>query len=249
MSRIDDAVSRILRVKIRNGLMDSPLVSNENLTLIGSAEHRSVGRQAVRESVVVLKDDNVLPISKDLQTLVVAGKGADNLGMQCGGWSIDWQGGQGDITIGTTILDGIKKAVSDSTEIIYSEDGSDVVPNSDNIAVVVIGEDPYTEWFGDKENLDLNDDDINLINSLKDKGYKVAVLLISGRPMNVADHIGQWDAFAAIWLPGTEGDGVSDILFGDFNSKGRLSFPWPIDTEDGSNADKDNLLFDIGYGL
>ena len=95
----------------------------------------------------------------------------------------------------------------------------------------------------------MNDDDINLINSLKDKGYKVAVLLISGRPLNVADHIDQWDAFAAIWLPGTEGDGVSDILFGDFNSKGRLSFPWPIDTEDGSNADKDNLLFDIGYGL
>ena len=132
--------------------------------------------------------------------------------MQCGGWSIDWQGGQGDITVGTTILDGIKKTVSESTEIIYSEDGSDVVPNSDNIAVVVIGEDPYTEWFGDKENLDLNNDDIDLIKSLKDKGFKVAVLLISGRPLNVADHIDQWDAFAAIWLPGTEGDGVSDIL-------------------------------------
>ena len=169
MSRIDDAVSRILKVKIRNGLMDNPLVSNENLTLIGSAEHRSVGRQAVRESVVVLKDDNILPLSKDLQTLVVAGKGADNLGMQCGGWSIEWQGGQGDITVGTTILDGIKKTVSESTEIIYSEDGSDVVPNPDNIAVVVIGEDPYTEWFGDKENLDLNNDDISLIKSLKDK--------------------------------------------------------------------------------
>ena len=249
MSRIDDAVSRILKVKIRNGLMDNPLVSNENLTLIGSAEHRSVGRQAVRESVVVLKDDNILPLSKDLQTLVVAGKGADNLGMQCGGWSIEWQGGQGDITVGTTILDGIKKTVSESTEIIYSEDGSDVVPNPDNIAVVVIGEDPYTEWFGDKENLDLNNDDINLIKSLKGKGFKVAVLLISGRPLNVADHIDQWDAFAAIWLPGTEGDGVSDILFGDFISKGKLSFPWPINTEDGSNAEKDNLLFDIGYGL
>ena len=107
----------------------------------------------------------------------------------------------------------------------------------------------YTEWFGDKENLDLNNDDISLIKSLKDKGFKVAVLLISGRPLNVADHIDQWDAFAAIWLPGTEGDGVSDILFGDFISKGKLSFPWPINTEDGSNTEKDNLLFDIGYGL
>ena len=249
MSRIDDAVTRILKVKIRNGLMDNPLVSNENLTLIGSMEHRAVGRQAVRESVVVLKDDNLLPLSKDLQTLVVAGKGADNLGMQCGGWSIDWQGGQGDITIGTTILDGIKKSVSDKTEIIYSKDGSDVVSNSDNIAVVVVGEDPYTEWFGDKENLDLSAEDITLINTLKDKGFKVAVLLISGRPLNVANHIDQWDAFAAIWLPGTEGDGVSDILFGDFSSTGRLSFPWPVNTEEGSSADKENLLFDIGYGL
>ena len=169
--------------------------------------------------------------------------------MQCGGWSIDWQGGQGDITIGTTILDGIKKSVSDKTEIIYSKDGSDVVSNSDNIAVVVVGEDPYTEWFGDKENLDLSADDITLINTLKDKGFKVAVLLISGRPLNVANHIDQWDAFAAIWLPGTEGDGVSDILFGDFSSTGRLSFPWPVNTEEGSSADKENLLFDIGYGL
>ena len=249
MSRIDDAVTRILKVKIRNGLMDNPLVSNENLNLIGSSEHRAVGRQAVRESMVVLKNENIFPLPKDLETLVVAGKGADNLGMQCGGWSIDWQGGQGDITIGTTILDGIKKTVSESTEIIYSEDGSDIVSNSDNIAVVVIGEDPYTEWFGDKENLDLSDDDINLISDLKDKGFRVAILLISGRPLNVADHIDQWDAFAAIWLPGTEGDGVSDILFGDFSSTGRLSFPWPINTEEGSNADKDNLLFEIGYGL
>ena len=98
-------------------------------------------------------------------------------------------------------------------------------------------------------NVFLSADDITLINTLKDKGFKVAVLLISGRPLNVANHIDQWDAFAAIWLPGTEGDGVSDILFGDFSSTGRLSFPWSVNTEEGSSASKDNLLFDIGYGL
>ena len=115
--------------------------------------------------------------------------------------------------------------------------------------MVVIGEDPYTEFFGDKDNLDLLNDDINTINNLKNKGYKVMVLLISGRPMNIAEHIDDWDGFAAIWLPGSEGDGVSDILFGDFQSTGKLSYPWPIKAEHGANADDKDLLFNFGYGL
>ncbi len=249
MERIDDAVKRILKVKLRSGLFDSPLVENNSLNTIGSDDHRKIARQAVRESVVLLKNENIIPISKNINKLVVSGRGADNLGMQCGGWTIDWQGGQGDITIGTTILDGIKNAVSKDTNILYSENALDLEDSDGDLAIVVIGEDPYTEFFGDKENLDLMDEDLNTIKNLKNKGYKVLVLLISGRPMNISDHIENWDAFAAIWLPGSEGDGVSDILFGDYESTGTLSYPWPINTEDGANALTKNLLFKIGFGL
>ena len=249
MERIDDAVQRILKVKLRSGLFDSPLVENNSLNTIGSDDHRKIARQAVRESVVLLKNENIIPISKNINKLVVSGRGADNLGMQCGGWTIDWQGGQGDITIGTTILDGIKNAVSKDTNILYSENALDLEDSDGDLAIVVIGEDPYTEFFGDKENLDLMDEDLNTIKNLKNKGYKVLVLLISGRPMNISDHIENWDAFAAIWLPGSEGDGVSDIIFGDYESTGTLSYPWPINTEDGANALTKNLLFKIGFGL
>ena len=249
MERIDDAVSRILKVKLRNGLFTNPIVQNDNLQVIGSDDHRNIARQAVRESVVVLKNENLIPISKESKSIVVAGRGADNLGMQCGGWTINWQGGQGDITIGTTILDGIKESVSTETKVIHSKDGTDLGNVSGDLAIVVIGEDPYTEFFGDKDNLDLLEEDIQTINNLKEKGYKVLVLLISGRPMNIADHLDNWDGFAAIWLPGTEGNGVSDILFGDFQSTGKLSYPWPINAEDGANAPKNDLLYNIGYGL
>ena len=249
MERIDDAVSRILKVKLRNGLFTNPIVQNDNLQVIGSDNHRNIARQAVRESVVVLKNENLIPISKESKSIVVAGRGADNLGMQCGGWTINWQGGQGDITIGTTILDGIKESVSTETKVIHSKDGTDLGNVSGDLAIVVIGEDPYTEFFGDKDNLDLLEEDIQTISNLKDKGYKVLVLLISGRPMNIADHLDNWDGFAAIWLPGTEGNGVSDILFGDFQSTGKLSYPWPLNAEDGANAPENDLLYNIGFGL
>lgn len=249
MERIDDAVKRILKVKLGNGLFDNPLVANDALSTIGSDNHRKIARQAVRESVVLLKNRDIIPISKELNKLVISGRGADNLGMQCGGWTIDWQGGQGDITVGTTILEGIKNSVSDQTKIIYSKDALDIDDSNGDLAIVVIGEDPYTEFFGDRNDLDLMDEDLTTIENLKNKGYKVVVLLISGRPMNISDHIENWDAFAAIWLPGTEGDGVSDILFGDFKSSGTLSYPWPINTENGANAAKDDLLFNIGFGL
>jgi len=249
MERIDDAVSRILKVKLRNGLFTNPIVQNDNLQVIGSDDHRNIARQAVRESVVVLKNENLIPISKESKSIVVAGRGADNLGMQCGGWTINWQGGQGDITIGTTILDGIKESVSTETKVIHSKDGEDLGNVSGDLAIVVIGEDPYTEFFGDKDNLDLLEEDIQTINNLKDKGYKVLVLLISGRPMNIANHLDNWDGFAAIWLPGTEGNGVSDILFGDFQSTGKLSYPWPLNAEDGANTPENDLLYNIGFGL
>ena len=138
MSRIDDAVKRILKVKFSNGLFDSPLVTNESLDIIGSEKHREIARQAVRESVVILKNDGLLPISKEISSIIVAGRGADNLGMQCGGWTINWQGGQGDITLGKTILDGINNSVSADTNVIYSKDGSDLTSVSGDLAVVVL---------------------------------------------------------------------------------------------------------------
>ena len=249
INRINDAVKRILKVKFRNGLFDRPIAGDSALSKIGSDDHRSIARQAVRESFVLLKNENIIPISKNINKLIVSGRGADNLGMQCGGWTIDWQGGQGEITIGTTILDGIKKTVSNETNIIYSKNVLELEDSNGDLAVVVIGEDPYTEFFGDKENLDLMNEDLITIKNLKEKGYRVIVLLISGRPMNISDHIENWDAFGAIWLPGTEGNGVSDILFGDYEPTGTLSYPWPINAEDGSNTKSNDLLFDIGFGL
>ena len=249
INRINDAVKRILKVKFRNGLFDRPIAGDSALSKIGSDDHRSIARQAVRESFVLLKNENIIPISKNINKLIVSGRGADNLGMQCGGWTIDWQGGQGEITIGTTILDGIKKTVSNETNIIYTKNVSELEDSNGDLAVVVIGEDPYTEFFGDKENLDLMNEDLITIKNLKKKGYRVIVLLISGRPMNISDHIENWDAFGAIWLPGTEGNGVSDILFGDYEPTGTLSYPWPINAEDGSNTKSNDLLFDIGFGL
>ena len=249
INRINDAVKRILKVKFRNGLFDRPMAGDRALSKIGSDYHRLIARQAVRESFVLLKNENIIPISKNINKLIVSGRGADNLGMQCGGWTIDWQGGQGEITVGTTILDGIKKTVSNETNIIYSKNVLELEDSNGDLAVVVIGEDPYTEFFGDKENLDLMNEDLITIKNLKKKGYRVIVLLISGRPMNISDHIENWDAFGAIWLPGTEGNGVSDILFGDYEPTGTLSYPWPINAEDGSNTKSNDLLFDIGFGL
>ena len=249
MSRIDDAVSRILRVKFRAGLFDDPLMDYDYLSEIGSDENRQIGRDAVRQSVVVLKNESILPLSNSngevrWSKIVVAGRGADNLGMQCGGWTIDWQGGQGDITDGTTILEGLIENAPPGIEVV-SDPLADLVKG--DLAVVVIGEDPYTEFFGDRDSLNLNKEDLQVIENAKAQGMKVVVLLISGRPMNIADHFDDWDAFAAIWLPGSEGAGIADVLFGNYNPTGRLSFPWPVHAEEGTSAS--SMLYNLGAGL
>ena len=251
MERIDDAVSRILKVKLRNGLFTNPIVQNDNLQVIGSDDHRNIGRQAVRESVVVLKNENLIPISKESKSIVVAGRGADNLGMQCGGWTINWQGGQGDITIGTTILDGIKASVSTETKVIHSKDGTDLGNVSGDLAIVVIGEDPYTEMEGDSDKLFLSEKDKKSIEEVKKMGIPYVVVLITGRPLIVNETIDDSDAFLVAWLPGTEGGGVADILFGKENLTGKLSFSWPKSMEDiPCNYDNDcDALFPLGFGL
>lgn len=229
MERIDDAVLRILRVKYAMGLMDGERAVFADRSLwaqFGSAEHRALAREAVRKSLVLLKNENrTLPLAKNLPRIHVAGLHADNLGYQCGGWTIDWQGGSGRITEGTTILEAIRKAVAPGTQVTYTEDGSGAQGAS--VAIAVIGERPYAEFLGDRSDLSLDPDDVAVVRRLKAAGVPVVVVLISGRPMIINDVLELADAFVAAWLPGTEGDGVADVLFGDYAPTGKLSFSWP----------------------
>jgi beta-glucosidase len=246
MSRIDDAVTRIMRVKFAMGLMDpkrNQLADRSLQKNFGSPEHRQVARQAVRESLVVLKNEGgVLPLKKSAR-IHVAGKTADDLGNQCGGWTITWQGKSGNVTPGgTTILAALRGAVSDSARVTYSADGADT--GGATVGVVVIGERPYAEGMGDRASLDLSQEDVTAITNMKAAGIPVVVVLISGRPMILGDAFDKANAWVAAWLPGTEGAGVADVLFGDFKPQGKLSFTWPRAT-----ADKSNPLFAVGYGL
>jgi len=247
MARIDDAVTRILRVKFAMGLMDknrSQLADRRLHKTFGSAEHRAVARDAVRQSLVLLKNDaKVLPLSKKAGRIHVAGKSADNIGNQCGGWTIDWQGKTDDVTTGgTTILAAIKTAVSPTTKVTFSNDGSGAA--GADVGVVVIGETPYAEMRGDRAELSLSKEDVDAVKTMKATGIPVVVILISGRPMILGDVLGQASGLIAAWLPGTEGQGVADVLFGDYKPTGKLSFTWPR-----SMADLHTPLFRYGYGL
>jgi beta-glucosidase len=253
MARIDDAVGRILRVKTWLGLFDQPFGRQDLLPEVGSPEHRQVAREAVRKTLVLLKNDNVtLPLPKDAPILV-AGKGADDLGIQCGGWSIDWQGNRGAITTGTTILEGIRQAVQDSSQIQFNAEGLFENTQKARLGIVVVGEMPYAEGLGDRGNLKLSDEDRAVIARMHAKCEKLVVLLLSGRPMIITDVLGQTDAFVASWLPGTEGQGVADVLFGDYPFTGRLSFSFPRSMGQvplsALKQHPEGALFPIGYGL
>jgi beta-glucosidase len=255
MSRIDDAVTRILRVKFAMGLMDpkrSQLADRSLQKSFGSPEHRAVARQAVRESLVLLKNDRkALPIAKTVKRIHVAGKSADDLGDQCGGWTIAWQGHRGAVTEGgTTILAAIRQAVSKDTQVTVSRDGKGA--EGADIGIVVIGETPYAEMMGDRADLGLSAEDVAAVNNMKAAGIPVVTVLLSGRPMIVGNILDRTDALVAAWLPGTEGQGVTDVLFGDYKPKGKLAFSWPrsmaqlplnIHTPNG------DPLYKYGYGL
>ncbi|MGA2871050.1 MAG: glycoside hydrolase family 3 N-terminal domain-containing protein, partial [Verrucomicrobiota bacterium] len=208
-SRIDDAVSRILRIKYQMGLFDGDSTDPKLTAAIGSPEHRAVARECVRESLVLLKNEHqTLPLSKQLKHLVVVGEAADDLGMQCGGWTIDWQGRKGKVTPGgTTLLAAIKGAVSSGTTVTYSADGSEV--SGADAVVVVVGEEPYAEMKGDRRNLDLSEADRALIAKAKATGAPVVTILYSGRPLVLGPALKESDAFVAAWLPGTEGEGMT----------------------------------------
>jgi len=251
MERIDDAVSRILRIKKKIGLFDNPIKKPKNTAVVGSKKHRELARKSVRKSLVLLKNDNqILPLQKNNSKITLVGEHADNIGYQSGGWTIHWQGGSGDITPGTTILDAFKSAVNDSNNIHYSKDGGDL--SKSDIIVAVVGEKPYSEGVGDRDSLHLSDEDIRLIEKVKRSKLPFVVILISGRPMIINEVLDESDAFLAAWLPGTEGLGISDVIFGDFDFTGKLSMTWPksmkqipINYGDSSY----DPLFKFGFGL
>lgn len=255
MSRIDDAVRRILRVKFAMGLMDKKdcLKANRRLQKeFGSEAHRRVARQAVRESLVLLKNENqILPLSKNLTRIHVAGKSADNLGHQCGGWTITWQGQSGPVTIGgTTVLTAVRKTVSEKTLVTYTGDGKQA--EGAEVGIVVIGEPPYAEYYGDRADLGISHEDRQTISNLKKAGIPIVVILFSGRPLILGEVLEQADALIAAWLPGTEGQGIADVLFGDYKPTGKLSFSWPksmsqIPINIGDQPYEP--LFEYGYGL
>jgi beta-glucosidase len=225
-ARIDDAVRRILRQKVRFGLFEKPLADRTKAAEIGSIAHRAVARDAVRQSLVLLKNaGHVLPISKSIARVHVSGKSMDNLGYQCGGWTITWQGSSGAITTGTTILQAIRNTVAAGTSVTTSPDGSGA--DGANVAVVVVGETPYAEGAGDRSDLTLGADDQAVIARVKAAGVPTVVVLLSGRPLIINDALASADAFVAAWLPGTEGQGVADVLFGDYPPTGKLSHSWP----------------------
>lgn len=283
MQRIDDAVRRILKVKLAYGLFEKPRPAERswsNHDSFGGPQHRAIAREAVRKSLVLLKNQaSLLPLAKHARILV-AGKNADNLGHQCGGFSIELQGSCGNELVkgGSSIWDGIKQVAS-AAVLSTEPDAADADPDLHDVAIVVIGECSYAEGMGDVRTGDhvlveagsqikgimnvrepygstlelanLHPEDLQTIETIAEKGIPVVVVLVSGRPLVVTRELDISTAFVAAWLPGTEGQGIADVLFGDFDFQGRLSFSWPECTEDiASHGISDRKpLFPLGYGL
>ncbi len=250
-NRIDDAVTRILRIKFQLGLFENPFADKSLLEHVGSEEHRAIARDAVRQSLVLLKNDqNVLPLSKTLKKIHVGGRSANDLGNQCGGWTISWQGERGRITEGTTVLEAIESTVSSSTEVTTSIDGSGA--EGADVAIAVVGETSYAEFEGDNNSLTLDSSDLEAIKRMKSFGIPVVVILISGRPLIIEAQLNDWDALIAAWLPGTEGNGVADVLFGDYNPSAKLSVSWPRSISQlplNAGDIEYDPLFEYGFGL
>jgi beta-glucosidase len=251
-SRIDDANRRILTKKFELGLFEHPLTDRSYTGTVGSQAHRDLAREAVRKSQVLLKNaNNVLPLAKNGGKIFVAGKSADDIGNQSGGWTISWQGQSGNATPGTTILQGIRAAAGSGTTVTYNVNGTGI-DSSYRAAIAVVGETPYAEGQGDRTgSMSLDATDLQTLSRLRAAGVPVIVVLVSGRPMDIASELGNWAALVAAWLPGTEGQGVSDVLFGDYNPTGKLPMTWmqsvsqqPINDGDGKPA-----LFPYGFGL
>jgi len=262
MARLDDAVRRILRVKIASGIFSKGAPSTRknagNESLLGLPENRAIARQAVRESMVLLKNnDGILPLDAT-KTIMVIGDGADNIAKTCGGWTLSWQGtghANNEFPNAQSILEGIREAVQTAGgKVIFSTNGDS--KEAADVVIAIYGEDPYAEFQGDVENLDFvpNGFDTNTLDQFRSKGIPVVSVFLSGRPMWSNPEINKSDAFVAAWLPGSEGGGVSDLLFQrdpSYDFIGRLPFSWPSSAAVSSNkaAQESATLFKLGYGL
>lgn len=252
-SRIDDAVRRILRAKVRLGLFERPFTDEGLLQRLGSPEHRAVARVCFQQSLVLLKNERrVLPLSSKARRIHVVGPGADDLGMQCGGWTISWQGSTGAVTPGgTTLLRALRRAVPAGVEVSYSADGADdMAAAAADVIVVVVAEKPYAEMMGDRKELSVAEEDRARVHKARATGKPVVTILYSGRPLILGSVWEDSDAVVAAWLPGTEGDGIADVLLGKVEPVGRLPRVWPRDNQRLSTdqAEADPLL-PRGYGL
>ena len=303
IERINDAVRRILKVKMEIGLFEDPYMEDTSLDKIGSKEHRALAREAVQKSTVLLTNNNILPLAKNA-SITVVGSGANNLGVQNGGWTTEWQGfftpdfpfldinadgvltlkeyngqlqkiyegkfevnswsayfeeidldGDGKVSNmdftsfmrhrplqpnGTTVLEGLREVAPDAI-ITYDPNGL-AIPKGD-IVVAVVGEYPYAEGFGDDADLRMNKSDLAAIKRIQEAGNPVVVLMLSGRPLMVHEQLEHWDAFVASFLPGMAGEGLADVIFGEFNPQATLGFTWP------SSPNGDGVLFKQGSGL
>jgi beta-glucosidase len=259
MSRIDDAVTRILRMKLKLGLFEKPLSTSACADSVGSPEHRNLAKQAVRESLVLLKNEEaILPLSKT-EKVIVVGSHANNIPYQCGGWTKKWQGAHLDlynnparpVAGATSILQGIKNVIGEQNVI---DAGIHGISELADVAIIVVGEPPYAEGIGDRPaaELVLSAEQRMLIESYHAAGKKVITLLVSGRPLLVNEQIEQSSAFVATWLPGSEGQGIAEVLFGDYDFTGKLGFSWPGDVSHiGIQQDEPNYAprYPYGFGL
>ncbi|KAF7833750.1 Lysosomal beta glucosidase [Senna tora] len=264
MARIDDAVERILRVKFVAGVFEFPFSDRSLLDIVGCKQHRDLAREAVRKSLVLLKNGKYpgkpfLPLNRKAKRILVAGTHADDLGYQCGGWTISWNGSSGRTTIGTTLLDAIKEAVGAETEVIYEQNPSKETLDRNDIsfAIVAVGEEPYAETAGDNSELVIPFNGGDIISSVSDK-IPTLVILISGRPLVLEPWLlEKIDALVAAWLPGTEAQGITDVIFGDHEFKGQLPMTWFRRVEDLDLRVEDDVdglklqepLFPLGFGL
>lgn len=260
MEQIDEAVCRILRVKFEAGLFEEEIGGEKELALrdeVGSEEHREIAREAVRKSLVLLKNDKVgeqtaLEALKEADNIRLCGQKAYDLGNQCGGWTISWQGLTGKTTIGTTIIDGIAAAVMPEKTLSHDIKGEVLAENE--AIIIVVGEGPYAETDGDRsENgvtISATDKEMlaNLRQSLSNQGKEdmpVVAILIGGRPLDITEYMDLFDGIIMAWLPGTEGEGIADVLFGEYDFTGKLTYTWrehPGDTQS-------PVLFEKGFGL
>jgi beta-glucosidase len=249
MSRIDDAVNRILTVKCEAGLFEKGRVDREATASVGFKAHRELARRAVRASAVLLKNEGaLLPLAKD-RKILVAGSGANSLTRQAGGWTVEWQGANDRPFPGTTLLDALRAAASKPEQVNFDASGKG---GEGDVAVLVMSEPAYAEGKGDSSDIAPPDEDVAALDALAARGLPTVVVIFSGRPLVIEPHLAKASAWLAAWLPGAAGEGVVDVLLGDYPPSGKLSHSWPRRVEDlplNVGDAKYDPLFPYGYGL